>query len=275
MKRIVSSFFLHLLLAIGAFISLLPFYWLFVMSTRKATEFMRYPPIFIPGDRLFINVTNLVHAINFGGSMLNTLFVAGVKTLGTIFFCAMAGFYFAKFKFPGNKGLFAFLLLTMMIPGQLTLVPMLVEMQAFGWVSTFKALIVPGLVGAFGIFWMRQYADGAIHDDLLNSGRIDGCNTFRLFWNIGFPILLPGISFLAIFTFMGAWNDYLWPLIVINDPNKYIIQVELQQLNGVYNQTDYGMVMAGTFLAMLPLIIIFLIFNKQIVGGIAEGAIKD
>ncbi len=108
----------------------------------------------------------------------------------------------------------------MMIPGQLSLVPSFIIMQKLGWVGTYKALIIPHMASAFGIFWMRQYASGAIHDDLLNAGRIDGCNHFRLFWNVGLPVLRPALAFLGIFTFIGSWNDYLWPLIILNNPKK-------------------------------------------------------
>ena len=122
---------------------------------------------------------------------------------------------------------------------------------------------------------MTQYCRGAIHDDLLNAGRIDGCGTFRLFWNIGFPIMIPGLSFLAIHTFVSSWNDFLWPLIVLNDQKVYTVQVALGQLQGMFTKTDYGAVMCGTLLATLPVVIIFLICNKFFIAGIAAGGVKD
>ena len=124
-------------------------------------------------------------------------------------------------------------------------------------------------------FQIRQYAEGAIHDDLLNAARIDGCGTFRLYTRIAFPMLLPAVSFLALFTFMNTWNDYLWPLIIISKPEKYTIQVALSQLNGAYYGINYGMIMAGTLLATLPLIIVFLIFSRHFMENISAGAIKD
>ena len=144
-----------------------------------------------------------------------------------------------------------------------------------GWITTLQALIIPNLIPAFGIFWMTQYCRGAIHDDLLNAGRIDGCGTFRLFWNIGFPIMIPGLSFLAIHTFVSSWNDFLWPLIVLNDQKVYTVQVALVQLQGMFTKTDYGAVMCGTLLATLPVVIIFLICNKFFIAGIAAGGVKD
>ncbi len=271
----IGKFIIHFLLIIGGIISLFPFYWLIVTATRTTTDFMKFPPVLIPGKQLLNNIQNLFKTIDFWGSFMNTIFVATITTLCVVFFCSMAGFFFAKFEFPGKKFLFSLLMATMMIPSQLSLVPSFIIMQKIGWVQSFKALIIPSIANAFGIFWVKQYTEGAIHDDLLNSGRIDGCSNFRLYWNIGLPILKPAIAFLAIFTFMGAWNNYLWPMVVISDPKKYVIQVALAQLNGVHKDTDYAMVMSGTLLATIPLILIFLTFSKQFISDIAAGAIKD
>lgn len=206
---------------------------------------------------------------------MNSLIVSGARTGLALFFCSMTAFYFAKFEFPGRKFLYSFLLMTMMIPQQLLMIPQLIMMGKLGWISTLKALIIPNMIPAFGVFWMTQYCQGAIHDDLLNAGRIDGCGTFRLFWNIGFPITIPGLSFLAIHTFVTSWNDFLWPLIVLNDQKVYTVQVALGQLQGMFTKTDYGAVMCGTLLATLPIVIIFLICNKFFIAGIAAGGVKD
>ena len=148
-------------------------------------------------------------------------------------------------------------------------------MNKFGWLSTFKALILPGLIPAFGIYWMNQYCIGSIHDDLIHSARIDGCGTFGLFLHVGLPIMVPGCAFLCIYIFMDSWNDYLWPLIVTNDSRRNTLQVALAQLQGAYNSTDYGMVMCGVLLATLPLFIIFLLFSRQFTADITAGAIKS
>lgn len=166
------------------------------------------------------------------------------------------------------------LLATMMAPAQLSLVPSFVIMAEFGWVGTYKALIIPGMVNAFGIFWIRQYAQESVPSELLDAGKIDGCGFFRLYWNISLPILRPALSFLAAFTFIGVWNDYLWPLIILNDENKFTLQVALSSLNGIYT-TDYSMVIAGTLLAVIPLIVMFLFISKQFISDIAAGAIKS
>lgn len=269
-----KNFFIHLSLLIGIILSLFPFYWLVIMSTNKSSDIYRFPPKLIFGDQLMTNINGVLSNIDFFGSFVNTVFVSVASTVLVLFFCSLAGFSFAKYNFPGKKILFILLLATMMIPAQLSLVPSFIIMQKLGWVGTFKALIVPGMVNAFGIFWMRQYAQGAIPDDLLNAGRIDGCNHFRLFWNVAIPILRPALAFLGIFTFIGSWNDYLWPLIILNNPNKYTLQITLSQLNGIYT-TDYAMVMAGTLMATLPLIFMFLLVSRQFISDIAAGAVKD
>jgi len=270
----INKSILHLLLLIGVFISIFPFYWLAVMSTNKTSDILRFPPKLTFGSELMTNVNNVLTNVDFYQSFLNTIFVSTVSAVGVLFFCSLAGFTFAKFQFPGRDWLFAGLLITMMIPSQLSFVPSFIIISKIGWVGTYKALIVPGLANAFGIFWVRQYAQDAIHDNLLDAGRLDGCNNFRLYWNIGLPILRPALAFLGIFSFIGVWNDYLWPLVVLNDPVKYTLQVTLSQLNGIY-ATDYGMVMAGTLMATLPLIILFIFISRQFISGIAAGAVKD
>lgn len=274
-RKRIRSILLYIFIASGAVVSLFPFYWLLVMATRTSAEFFRFPPVMVPGTQLLNNMAALSSVIDYGRSILNTLLVAVIKTGSALFFCSMAAFYFAKFRFPGKKALFSFVLFTMMIPTQLMMIPQLILMGQLGWVSSLKALIVPTLVPAFGIFWMRQYCVGAIHDDLLNAGRIDGCSTFRLFWSVGFPIMTPGLAFLAIHTFMSTWNDFLWPLIVLNDQKNFTVQVALGQLQGMHTKTDYGAVTCGALLATLPLIVIFLSCNKFFISGIAAGGVKD
>jgi cellobiose transport system permease protein len=269
-----KNFVLHAALLIGVAVSVFPFYWLTVMATSTTGDIYRFPPKLTFGAELMNNIRNVLSHIDFFSSFFNTLFVSLSSSLLVLFFCSIAGFSFAKYEFPGKKILFTLLLLTMMIPHQLSLIPSFMIMQKLGWVGTFKALIVPGMASAFGIFWIRQYASGAVHDELLSAGRIDGCGPFRLYWNVALPILKPALAFLGIFSFIGSWNDYLWPLVILTNPAKYTLQVTLSQLNGIYN-TDYAMVMAGTLMATLPLIVMFLLVSRQFISDIAAGAIKD
>lgn len=269
-----KSILLHLGLIAGLILSIFPFYWLLVMATRTTSEIYSFPPKLWFGPQLFDNIARVLSSIDFFGAFWNTLFVASACTLLVLFFDSLAGFTFAKFNFPGKKWLFVMLLATMMVPAQLSLVPSFVIMAEFGWVGTYKALIIPGMVNAFGIFWIRQYAQESVPSELLDAGKIDGCGFFRLYWNISLPILRPALSFLAAFTFIGVWNDYLWPLIILNDENKFTLQVALSSLNGIYT-TDYAMVIAGTLLAVIPLIVMFLFISKQFISDIAAGAIKS
>jgi cellobiose transport system permease protein len=269
-----KSILLHLGLIAGLLLSIFPFYWLLVMATRTTSDIYSFPPKLWFGPHLLDNVSRVLSSIDFFGAFWNTLFVAAACTLLVLFFDSLAGFTFAKFQFPGKKWLFVLLLATMMAPAQLSLVPSFVIMAEFGWVGSYKALIIPGMVNAFGIFWIRQYAQESVPSELLDAGKIDGCGFFRLYWNISLPILRPALSFLAAFTFIGVWNDYLWPLIILNDESKFTLQVALSSLNGIYT-TDYSMVIAGTLLAVIPLIVMFLFISKQFISDIAAGAIKS
>jgi len=265
---------LYIALAIWFVFSVFPFYWLIVMATRGTSSIFAFPPKLTFGQDFSTNVKHLFAAIPFFQSMANSILVSGLSTILVLFFCSLAGFAFAKFDFPGKKTLFLIMLGTMMVPGQLGLVPSFIIMKTFHWVNTFQALIVPGAASAFGIFWLRQFSQSAIHDDLLHAARIDGCTNIRLYFHIALPIMRPTLAALGIFTFMGSWNDYLWPLVILNDPAKYTLQVMLSSLNGMYFK-DYGMVMAGTLFATIPLVVLFAIFSRKLMGAVTVGAIKS
>lgn len=273
-SRAPGTVFIHIGMLIGAILSLFPFYWLFVMSTATTADMFRFPPRFVPGDQLLINIGKVLDHVGFFTSFGNSLIVAGTHTLLVLFFCSLAGFAFAKFEFPGKPFLFFFLLMTMMVPQQLGLIPQFIIMQKLGWINDLKALIVPGAASAFGIFWMRQYAASVLHDELINAGRIDGCNSFDLYWRVALPVLRPALATLGIITFLNSWNDYLWPLVVISVQNKFTIQMLIASMNGVYS-TDYSMVMAATLMATVPLIIVFSIFSRQFIAGLMQGSVKD
>lgn len=258
----------------GGIASLFPFYWLFVMATASTSDIFRFPPRFLPGDQLLMNIHKVLDNVGFFRSFGNSLIVSGTHTLLVLFFCSMAGFAFAKFHFPGKKFLFLFLLATMMVPQQLGLIPQFIIMQKIGWINDLKALIVPGAANAFGIFWMRQYAQSVIHDELINAGRIDGCSSFDLYWRVAVPIMRPAFATLGIITFLNSWNDYLWPLVVISVQDKFTIQMLIASMNGVYS-TDYSMVMAATLMATVPLIAVFVLFSRQFIAGLMQGSVKD
>jgi cellobiose transport system permease protein len=269
-KRIVA----HVLLVIGVLISIFPFYWMFVMSTTSNEDIFAYPPRLLPGPNLWSNIDKVINGIPFWSSVINTIIVSVLTTVLVLFFSSLAAFAFAKFEFPAKRVLFVFLLATFMVPGQLSLVPSFVIMSELGWVGTLQALIIPGMVSAFGIFLLRQYAENAVPNELLDAAKIDGCGFFRQYWSVAVPLLRPGLAFLGIFTFINAWNDYVWPLVIMINPDQVTLQVALAQLRGLY-QTDYSMVMAGTLLAVIPLIIVFFIGARNFLGNLAAGALKQ
>lgn len=269
-KRTVA----HVLLVIGVVISIFPFYWMFVMSTTSNEDIFSYPPKLIPGPNLWTNIEKVIEGVPFWSSLINTIIVSVLTTVLVLFFSSLAAFAFAKFEFPAKRTLFVFLLATFMVPGQLSTVPSFVIMSELGWVGTLQALIIPGMVSAFGIFLLRQYAEGAVPNELLDAAKIDGAGFFRQYWSVAVPLLRPGLAFLGIFTFIGAWNDYFWPLVILINPDQLTLQVALAQLRGLYG-TDYSMVMAGTLLAVIPLIVVFFVGARNFLANLAAGAIKQ
>ena len=263
----------HLCVILGVLLSIFPFYWLIVMSTSTTAEIFSYPPRLVPGDSFVQNVQNVVRSVDLLQSLLNTIIVSTACAVLVMFFDSLAAFAFAKFDFPGKKALFVLLIGTMLVPGSLSLVPSFILMSELGWVGTLQALIVPGAANAFGIFLLRQMAAGSIPDELVESARIDGAGFFTTYWRVAVPLLRGGLAFLGIFTFITAWNDYVWPLIVLVNPERQTLQTSLQNLNSLY-LTDYGMVMAGALISVVPLIGVFIIGSRHFIANIAAGAIK-
>jgi cellobiose transport system permease protein len=258
---------------VGVVISLFPFYWTVVMATNTSSDIYHYPPKLTFGSELLTNIGQLLDNIDFLGSMLNTVIVSCSVTLLVLFFDSLAAFTFAKFQFPGRNVLFGLLIAMFMLPTQLAIIPQFVIMVELGWVGTLKALIVPAAANAFGIFWMRQYIINAVPDDLLDAARLEGCNFFRLYWHVGLPLIRPGLAFLGIYTFISTWNDYIWPLIVLVDPDNLTLQVALSQLNVAHGQ-EYNMVMAGALLGVIPLVIAFVLFARNFVADLAKGSLR-
>ncbi|KPI14669.1 ABC-type transporter, integral membrane subunit [Actinobacteria bacterium OK074] len=265
---------LHATLFFGVLLSAFPFYWAVIMSTHTSSEIFSYPPKLLPGSHFMDNLHSLFDAIDFFGSMWNSVLVATTVTFLVLFFDSLAAFVFAKFEFPGRRLLFGLLMMIFMVPAQLQAIPQFVIMAKLGWIGSMTALIVPAAANAFGIFWMRQYMQSAIHDELLDASKIDGASFLRQYWHVALPVVRPGLAFLGIFTFMGQWNDYAWPLIALTNPNNVTLQVALSQLNGTHGTTDYGTVMIGALLALVPLLIVFAIGAKQIIADLGKGAIR-
>lgn len=263
----------HIFLILGALVSVFPFYWMFVLATQPSSVIYKYPPVMTPGDRLDDNVGAIMEKINIWAAMSNTAFVAICVTFLVLLIASLAAFAFAKYEFPGKNILFGIVLATFLLPAQLATIPQFLMMSKLGWVGSLKALIFPSLASAFGVFWLRQYATNAIPRELLEAARIDGCGFWRQYLHVCLPTIRPAAAFLAMFTFIGSWNDFMWPLIVLNDPSKLTLQVALSQLKTAHG-TDYGMLMSSSLIAVIPLLVIFALGAKQFISGITEGAVK-
>lgn len=263
----------HVLLVVVVLASVFPFYWMFVVASNDTSAMSQLPPRLVPGPNFVANARAVFEQIPFVQSLVNSFVVAGSITASVLFFCTLAGFAFAKLRFRGRGALFVGVVATMMVPIQLGIIPLFMIVSNLGWANELKAVVVPMMVTAFGVFWMRQYIDEAVPDDLLDAATVDGATTFQQFWRVVVPLVRPAMGVLGLLTFMQAWNDFFWPLVVLSTPDKHTVQIALQGLNSAYYQ-DYGMVMAGTFLGQLPVIAIFVLFGRQIVGGIMEGAVK-
>jgi cellobiose transport system permease protein len=257
--------------------SIFPLYWSLVVASNTNASVYAYPPKLLPGSHLFHNIHRLFNAgvvnIDFAKALANSAIVASIVTVCVVFFGALAGFAFAKLEFRGRKVLFLLLLATLIVPVQLGLIPLYIEMKHFGWLNSIKAVIAPNLVTAFGVFLMRQYIVGAVPDELIAAARVDGCNTWRVFWHVVMPAVRPIAAVLGLLTFMNTWNDFLWPYIVLNARNP-TVQVAISDIATVAYVPDYSLILAGCFVSILPLLAIFLVLGRQIVGGIMQGAIK-
>jgi len=266
---------LYAVLWAGALLSVFPFYWMFVMGSNPNSAVNKFPPVFVPGGEFMNNFNKALSEIRFWPSLGNSLFVAATVTVGVLFFCSLAGFAFAKFQFPGKNFLFFLLLATLAVPPQLNLIPSYTIIVKLGLLDTLAALIVPGVVNAFGIFWMRQYISSAVHDELLEAARIDGCRNFRMYWNIVVPIILPAFATLGIVTFLNVYNDFVWPLVVLKTDTNFTVQITLNQLFSNPQNREYSKILAATWVATLPLILAFLFFRRYFIEGLTSGSVKS
>ena len=266
-------FWMYVLLGVMVFVSVFPLYWMFVVSTTDSATAFSLPPHVLPGGN-FLHLAGLVFdTVPFVQALLNSLAVSTAIGVGQALLCALAGFAFAKLDFSGRNTLFVIVVLTMTVPAQLAVIPQYLIMSKLAWVDTLQALIVPGLVSAFGIFWMRQHISGSIDDELMHAARVDGATTWQIFWRIALPLVRPAALILGLFGFVNTWNDFLWPFIVLKSPERYTVQIAIKALQNS-RDIDLGLAMAGSFLATLPLLALFVFVGRRLVQGIMEGAFK-
>ncbi|QUG42572.1 carbohydrate ABC transporter permease [Psychrobacillus sp. INOP01] len=264
---------MYLFLTVISLFSLFPFYWMFVMSTSHSSAYNSIPPAMVPGDQLQENFRKVLDMIPFFQSMFNTLIVCLTVTIVVLFISSLAGFAFSKLKFPGKNILFFAILFTIIIPPQLGLIPQYLLVAKAGILDHLFAAMILFFLNPLGIFLMRQYVSESVPDELIEAARLDGCSIFRIYRSIVLPIILPAFATLGIIVFTSVWGEFLWQFTVLRDPESYTIQVALASLNNTF-KVDFGMLLSGVFWATIPLLIVFLLFNKLFISSIAEGSVK-
>jgi multiple sugar transport system permease protein len=256
-----------------ALITVAPFLWMLMTSFKTLPDILTYPPVWWPKEFIVDNYVNAFSAAPFGRFYFNSVVIAVAVTIGQIITCSMAAFAFARLRFWGRDVLFYIFLGTMMIPGQVTMIPGFMMLYWLGWIDSYAALIVPGLASAFGTFLLRQFFL-TIPRDLEDAASIDGCGRFGLLWRIILPLSKPALATLAVFTFMGVFNDFLWALIVVNSEEMRTVQLGLAIFRDRY-QTDWGQLMAASVTATLPILLVFFVAQKYFIKGITLSGLKD
>jgi len=271
-RKLLPSLALHLALVAGALITLVPLLWMVSASLMPTGDANTFPPRLLPRMVTFEHYRDLFTRLNLARHFANSALVSVASTVTSLLVNSMAGYAFAKLRFRGRERAFRTLLAAMVIPAQVGMLPLFLELKAMGLVNTYVGVVVPFMAGAFGIFMIRQYAL-SIPDDLLDAARVDGAGEFRIFWRVVVPVLRPILVTLAVFTFLSAWNDFMWPLIVLSDEGKYTLPVALASLSGEHVQ-DTELMMAGSVLTVLPVILVFLALQRSYVRGVMMGSIK-
>ena len=262
----------YLVLVIGLVAMIAPFLWMLSTSFKSTKAIFRFPPDWIPAQPTLAHYQKLFETLDFLTPFKNTVIVAVSITFLSLLICSMAGYAFAKFRFPGRDKLFIGLLGTLMVPGQITMIPVFLLLNKLRLLNSYLGLILPGLASAFSIFFMRQFIR-TIPDELLEAARIDGASERYIFFKIVLPLCKPALATLGIFNFTGSWNSFLWPLIIASSEKMYTLPVAIANLGGQY-QTDYGLQMAGAVVVIVPIIIVFLFAQKYFIKGITLSGLK-
>jgi cellobiose transport system permease protein len=262
----------YAILILATVVSGLPLYWTVVAASRTNSEIAASPPALIPGPNLISNIRKSLEQVDMYKAIFNSIKVSSAITAGTVFFCTLAGFAFAKLRFRGRNVLLGLVIATMMIPSQLGVIPLFMLIAKLHWVNQLQSVVLPTLVSAFGVFFMRQFLTQALPTELLEAGVIDGASTFRIFRSIVLPVARPAMAVLGMLTYLQAWNDFFWPILALTSSNP-TVQVALNNLGSGY-VPDQSIIMAGTLVGTAPVVIVFALLGKQIVGGIMQGALK-
>lgn len=260
-------------LVVGLLVWMVPFAWMLLGSVKTQREILQRPPTWWPQEFTWENFAVWFGQLNFGQFFGNSLLVAVVTVAGNLVFCSMVGYALAKMDFPGKKALFVVVMVTLMVPGVVTFVPLFVMVSSLGLVDTYAALILPFVTTPLGVFLMRQFMLG-IPDPLLEAARIDGAGELRIFARIVMPLCGPPLATLGILTFLASWNNFLWPLVAAQTQNKYTLPVALSLYSTGQNATDYGLLLAGSVLVIAPIIVLFVFLQRYFIQGIASTGLK-
>lgn len=272
--RRLSPWAAHAVVLAGALIMLAPFYFMFVFATQSRTAIFDLPPPLWFGDDLGANLKILTERLPFWKNLGWSVYVALASTALTLLFCSMGGYAFAMFEFRFKRALFTLVMGTMLLPSFMNMIPTFMIMDALGWIDQHRALYLPGAAGAFGIFLMRQYAASAVPRELVEAARMDGCGEFAIFWHVVLPLLRPALGTLGLVTFIGSWNNFIGPLVVLRTADHYTLPLALRSLQSTVN-TEWGALMAGSAIATLPLLVLFAVSSRQLIAGLTAGAVKQ
>ena len=272
-KNRLATVLLHAALVLGAAATLFPLFWMITSSLMPTGEANTYPPRILPSHVTFEHYGELFTRLNLGQAFFNSTLLAAAVTLLSLLLNSMAGYAFAKLRFRGRGKIFGFLLAALVLPTQVAILPLFLLLREMHLISSYWGVILPGMASIFGIFLVRQYAL-SIPDELLDAARIDGASEFRIYSEIVLPLCRPILVTLAIFTFLGTWNDFLWPLVVLTDQSRYTLPVALANLFGEHVQ-DTELMMAGSVLTVLPVLLLFLFLQRHYIQGLLMGGVKE
>jgi cellobiose transport system permease protein len=267
-----ASWATYAVITVVTLVSVFPLYYTIVMASHTNAEMAAGTPPLLPNSSLFHNMKQALDLAPLNLGLVNSLVVSGAVTLGTVSFCTLAGFAFAKLRFRGSNLLLAICIATMMVPLQMGVIPLYMLMARLGLANHLAAVILPTLCTAFGVFFMRQYVASAVPDELIEAAWIDGASPIRVFWSVVVPAVRPAMAVLGMLTFLMTWNDFFWPIIVLSSQNP-TIQVSFQSLATGY-APQQSIIMAGTLYGTVPVLVVFALLGRQIVGGIMSGAVK-
>jgi len=269
----VARLMLHLVLLIGLVVMVGPFLWMLLSAFKSEAEVRQVPPTWWPVDATVENFVRLFDRLDFPTYFTNSVVVAAAVTVGNLILCSAAGYALAKLRFPGQRLLLGVVLGTVMVPGMVTFVPLFVLVSKLGMTNSYAGLVLPFLAGAFGVFFMRQFML-SIPDELIESARLDGASELRIFLQIVMPLCRPALATLGILTFLGSWNNFLWPLVVATTEDKYTLPVALALYSVGQNNTEYGLLLAGSVVVVMPVLIVFVILQRHFVRGVATTGLK-